>query len=71
MNQFDSTQFEGKPIAEIIKQANLSTDAAKASLAKALQIYRLCAKQKVDAYALGRLREQIWEIEQSLMLMEI
>lgn len=65
MKQFDSGQFDGKPIPETIKQARLTADAAKESLEKALHIYRLCARQQVDRYTLGRLREQIWEIEQS------
>jgi len=64
VSQFDPDQFKGMPIAEVIQQARLSADTAKEALAKALQIYRLCARQQVDRYTLGRLREQIWEIEQ-------
>ncbi len=55
--------IEGKSINEVRKIAEEKIQAAQKGLLEAAQIYAICAKQKVDAYARGQLIQRHWEIE--------
>lgn len=59
------TQYEHKHPQEIQYQARELANKAKQSLVDAHQLLQLCSKKQTDRYMLGKLREEIWAIEQS------
>ncbi len=58
----------GMPIKEILRRAHESVAAGKTSLIEARSIYRSCLSQKIDIFARGKIRQQLWEVEQNLGL---